>query len=416
MSASRSPDSIAGTHRVSQLATLINGFPFDSGVFSGDGDLPLIRIRDLTAPEFETFVPRDAVPSSAFVRDGDVVIGMDGDFNSVLWDRGEAALNQRVCVLRARDGVDSRYLAYAIPPHLERINDLTWSTTVKHLSAKGVRAIRIPAYSFEQQRAIADYLDRETAQIDAFIAKNEELISLLTERRAASIARAVTRGLDDSVALKDSGVETLGPIPLDWTVNRVRDVGRSIIGLTYSPDDVCGEDHGGTLVLRAGNIQEGLLSLDDCLYVAKPVPDALRLRRDDIVICARNGSAHLIGKNALATDEVVGQTWGAFMAVLRSPFNRYLRWVLNSRIFAASLGAFATSTINQLTSSTLHSLQFAMPPEKERVAIADYLTEVAEESDNAIRAARRAIDLARERRAALISAAVTGKIDVGVTV
>jgi type I restriction enzyme S subunit len=102
------------------------------------------------------------------------------------------------------------------------------------------------------------------------------------------------------------------------------------------------------------------------------------------------------------------------MAVLRTPVNAYLRWVLNSSIFTSSLGAFATSTINQLTSSTLHSLQFATPPKKEQAAIAAYLTEATIAIDDAIGAARHAVGFARERRAALISAAVTGKIDVGV--
>lgn len=300
-------------HRVSQLATLINGFPFNSADFSSHADVPLIRIRDLSAPNFETFVPREKVPAFAFVRNGDVVIGMDGDFNSVLWERGDAALNQRVCLLRARPGVDPRYLAYAIPPHLQEINDLTWSTTVKHLSAGSVRAIRVPAHAAWKQRAIADYLDRETAQIDAFIAKNEELIALLAERRAAVIAGAVTRGLSESVELKDSGVEALGSVPVNWKVARIRDVGRAIIGLTYSPEEICGEDDGGTLVLRAGNIQNGELAFEDCVFVTKPIPYALKLREGDIVICARNGSARLIGKNAIATGEVVGQTWGAFM-------------------------------------------------------------------------------------------------------
>lgn len=289
-------------------------------------------------------------------------------------------------------------------------------TALPSMTSTAIKAAPIALPPLPEQRAIADYLDRETTQIDAFIAKNEELITLLTERRAAVIARAVTKGIDDAAELKPSGVPALGSIPTGWAVRRVRNVGRAIIGLTYAPEDICGEDDGGTLVLRAGNIQDSRLDLEDCVYVSKSIPDSLRLRLGDIVICARNGSARLIGKNALATEEVVGQTWGAFMAVLRTPTNEYLRWVLNSTIFTSSLGAFATATINQLTSSTLHSLQFALPPRDEQVAIAAYLEEATNSIDEAIRAAGRATDLARERRAALISAAVTGKIDVGVAV
>ena len=312
----------------------------------------------------------------------------------------------------------SRYLAYLVlsEPFLEPVIASVYGAKMPRADWGEIRNIKVWAPPLPEQRAIADYLDRETAQIDAFIAKNEELITLLTERRAAVIARAVTKGIDDAAELKPSGVPALGSIPTGWAVRRVRNVGRAIIGLTYAPEDICGEDDGGTLVLRAGNIQDSRLDLEDCVYVSKSIPDSLRLRLGDIVICARNGSARLIGKNALATEEVVGQTWGALMAVLRTPTNEYLRWVLNSTIFTSSLGAFATATINQLTSSTLHSLQFALPPRDEQVAIAAYLEEATNSIDEAIRAAGRATDLARERRAALISAAVTGKIDVGVAV
>ena len=118
-------------------------------------------------------------------------------------------------------------------------------------------------------------------------------------------------------------------IPADWKLLRVKNVGRALIGLTYAPEDVVDATDGATLVLRAGNIQDGRLEFSDNVYVNKTVSDDLRLRQGDIVICARNGSAHLIGKNAVATLEVEGQTWGAFMAVLRSNHNDYLRWVLN---------------------------------------------------------------------------------------
>ena len=360
-------------------------------------------------------------PSRArrIIRPGDVLVSTVRTYLRAVAAVGEdydgAIASTGFAVLRATS-LDHRFLKYAVLDRAFMDQVVARSTGVSYpaINASDLVSIKIPAPPIAAQRAIANYLDRETAQIDAFIAKNEELITLLTERRAATITRAVTKGLENGVAMKESGVEALGAIPDGWTVNRIRDVGRAIIGLTYSPEDICGEGEGGTLVLRAGNIQGGSVDLDDCVYVRKPIPDALRLTRGDIVICARNGSARLIGKNAIASEDVLGQTWGAFMAVLRTPANEYLRWVLNSTIFTARLGAFSTSTINQLTSPTLHSLQFAMPPERERKAIADHLTETTASIDHASRAATRAIALARERRSALISAAVTGKIDVGV--
>lgn len=371
------------------------------------GEYPFI-IRSQTPLEIDTY----SYDTEAVLTAGDGAVGEI--FHHI---NGRFEVHQRVYVMHDFHGLDGRYFYYYFSSE--------FGQTVAYGGAQStVASLRRPMFTgfpvavppLEVQRAIANYLDRETAQIDAFIAKNEELITLLTERRAAVIARAVTKGIDDAAELKPSGVPALGSIPTGWAVRRVRNVGRAIIGLTYAPEDVCGEDDGGTLVLRAGNIQDSRLDFEDCVYVSKSIPDSLRLRLGDIVICARNGSARLIGKNALATEEVVGQTWGAFMAVLRTPTNEYLRWVLNSTIFTSSLGAFTTATINQLTSSTLHSLQFALPPRDEQVAIAAYLEEATNSIDEAIRAAGRATDLARERRAALISAAVTGKIDVGVAV
>jgi type I restriction enzyme S subunit len=187
--------------RVSQLATLINGYPFDASEFKPDGDVPIVRIRDLSGGSFETFVRRDIVPRHVIVHDSDVVIGMDGDFNAVLWRRGTAALNQRVCLLRAKPGVaDPRFLAYAIVAPLLRINDLTWSTTVKHLSAGSVRAIRVPRLDFATQQRVADYLDAKTSEIDASIAASERSVALARERRAALISAAVTGKIDVEVA------------------------------------------------------------------------------------------------------------------------------------------------------------------------------------------------------------------------
>jgi type I restriction enzyme S subunit len=325
---------------------------------------------------------------------------------------GRAFATTEVTVLRPGPRLDAGYLAWVL-----QSEDFKSRGEAHMTGAGGLRRVPdaftasypVPLPELGVQRAIADYLDHETAQVDAFIATSERLIHLLTERRSAVISRAITKGLNPTAPLKPSGVPWLGDIPAHWESIQVKHVGRAIIGLTYSPEEVVGSADEGTLVLRAGNIQQGRIVFEDSVYVSTPVPDRLRLRESDIVICARNGSAHLVGKNSVATSEVVGQTWGAFMAVLRSDINDFLRWVLNSPIFSASTGQFATTTINQLTSSTLHGLRFALPPESERRAISEYLDRAISDIDRAISMTRRSIGLARERRAALISAVVSGQ-------
>ncbi|MCW4384466.1 restriction endonuclease subunit S [Salinibacterium sp. SYSU T00001] len=286
------------------------------------------------------------------------------------------------------------------------------STALPSMTQSDLATAKIPYMSLADQAAIVKFLDRETAEIDAFIANQEELIRLLTERRAATISHAVTKGLDPTAPTRDSGIEWLGSIPRHWEVRRIKQVGRSLIGLTYSPDDLTESDD-GTIVLRSGNIKRGLIDIStDVVRVSSLIPAELRTREGDILICARNGSRALVGKNAIITDVTVGETFGAFMSVLRTRDYRFMSWVLNSSLFSSQMGLFSTSTVNQLTRSTLDNMEIPWPDTAERKRISDELEEEVGELDAAVADGREAIALSRERRAALISAAVTGKIDV----
>lgn len=271
--------------------------------------------------------------------------------------------------------------------------------------------IEYPVPNKEEQTQIANFLDYETAQIDTLIEKQQTLIQLLKEKRQAVISHAVTKGLNPDAPMKDSGVEWLGGIPSHWNMQKLKYVGEAKNGLTYSPDNVT-EAGIGTLVLRSSNIQNAQLSFEDNVYVDMKIPERILVRTDDILICSRNGSRRLIGKNALITEDVAGQAFGAFMVVFRSEINTYLYWILNSPLFEYQSGSFLTSTINQLTIGNLHSMEIPIPPKKEQDEIEKYLKTKMIDFDKLISKAEQAIQLMQERRTALISAAVTGKIDV----
>jgi type I restriction enzyme, S subunit len=114
---------------------------------------------------------------------------------------------------------------------------------------------------------------------------------------------------------KDSGVEWLGQVPEHWEVKRLKYLGEAIIGLTYDPSNVVGVGS-GTLVLRSSNVQGGQIVLDDNVYVSSAIPEQLVTKPGDILICSRNGSRALIGKNAKITQEAAGMTFGAFMTAI----------------------------------------------------------------------------------------------------
>ena len=274
-----------------------------------------------------------------------------------------------------------------------------------------IGTMSLPVPPLAQQRAIADYLDRETARLDALVAEKERVLELLVEKRRALITRAVVRGLDPRAPLRDSCIPWLGEIPVHWEVKRLKHVGRTIIGLTFDPADTV-TDGSGVLVLRASNVQEQKIVLDDNLFVQMDIPEVLRTRVGDLLICSRSGSRALIGKNALIDQAAAGMTFGAFMTVFRSPHNEYLFYIFNSPLFDYQAGAFSTSTINQLTVETLNGMEVPLPPPAEQKAIVASLRDRTSRLDRLVEATTRTITLLRERRAALIVAAITGQIDL----
>lgn len=289
---------------------------------------------------------------------------------------------------------------------------LYWSFGTQQNIGMGVIAdLAITVPSLEEQVAIATHLDRETTRIDDLVSKKTRFIELLREKRQALITHAVTKGLDPNVKMKDSGVEWLGEVPFDWIVTPLKYIGSAIIGLTYSPENVVDEGD-GTLVLRSSNIQDGRITLDDNVFVNAEIPDRLITRLGDILICSRNGSRSLIGKNGIVDSTSEGLSFGAFTTVFRTKHHKFLYYVLNSSLFKFQAGRFLTTTINQLTTETLNSFEIPLPPCSEQDVITSYLDYQTTRLDNLITQTERSIELLKERRSALITAAVTGQIDL----
>lgn len=213
---------------------------------------------------------------------------------------------------------------------------------------------------------------------------------------------------------KDSGFEWIGEIPNHWKVIRLKHKGEVIIGLSYNPDNVVDEEY-GTLVLRSSNIQNGKISLNDNVYVDSLISEKLRTRKGDILICSRNGSRNLIGKNCLITPEVEGKTWGVFMSLYRSKNPYFLYWILNSPIFESQSGLYLTSTINQLTVSTLENLVVPFTEDElEQHQIVKYLDEKTTIIDTLIDKTQQKIDTLKELRTSLINKVVTKGLDPNV--
>ena len=271
----------------------------------------------------------------------------------------------------------------------------------------------VPYPNIEVQKKIVSFLAKKTTQIDQAIALKQQQIEKLNEYKQIVIQNAVTKGLNPNAPMKDSGVEWIGDIPEHWEVKKLKFLGKCIIGLTYSPNDISDKEN-GTLVLRSSNLKNGhfYYSEDANVYVQTKIPNKLILKKDDILICSRNGSRDLIGKCAIATEKDIGNSFGAFTTVFRSELNPYLYFIFNSGIFKMLAGSFLTSTINQLTTGNLNTMQMPIPPNKERQEIISYLTDFNEKIANAIESYQTQIHRLKEYKNILINQAVTGKIKI----
>ena len=159
----------------------------------------------------------------------------------------------------------------------------------------------------------------------------------------------------------------------EWERKKLGDIGTTLIGLTYSPLDVVPSD--GTIVLRSSNIKGGLLDYTDLVRVNKKIKESIITRANDILICARNGSARLIGKNAILKDSDCGHTFGAFMMVYRSEDNPFVHQLLSTKRYYSQVAENLGARINQITTSDLNSFEFSFPQsKKEKVKIAGMLS------------------------------------------
>ena len=150
----------------------------------------------------------------------------------------------------------------------------------------------------------------------------------------------------------------MGELPVDWSLKPLVSVGEVLNGLTYAPSDVSGH---GTLVLRSSNIQNDTLSFRDNVLVEMDIPERILVKPNDVLICVRNGSRALIGKTALLDERVTGMTFGAFMAVFRSPYGCFINCLFRSSLMKRQIDQHLGATINQITNGSLKSFLVPMP-------------------------------------------------------
>jgi len=363
-----------------------------------------------------------SAPSRArrVVRGGDVIVSTVRTYLRAIAPINDPEPNPVVstgfAVVRPTDDLTSEYAAYALraPYFVERVvaNSKGVSFPAINESEMATYALTVPPA--HEQRAIAAFLDRETARIDALVAKKERLIELLKEKRTALITRAVTTGLDPSIPMRDSGVEWLGEIPAHWEVKPLKIGVEFLEGPGIMAADFAND---GVPLLRIAGIGARTATLDGCNYLSPELVDRrwkhFRVRSGDLLI---SGSA-----STGFCSEVDAETEGAVpytgIIIIRPRVDTtekaFLRWFFLSQGFLTQTElARSGSAIQHFGPSHLSRMCMVVPPTSEQLLIADFLDRETARIDALMAKIRDAIDRLKELRTALISAAVTGKIDV----
>ena len=326
-----------------------------------------------------------------------------------------AAVNQACCVFSEPSGMDAWFWFYWIQFRRSYLISLGYGGGQPNLSQELLKSIQVPTPSLPEQRAIAAFLDRETAKIDALVAKKERLIKLLQEKRTALISDAVTKGLDPDVPLKDSGVEWLGEIPAHWEVLRLFRLTPSDRGIMYGIVLPGPNVPNGVPIVKGGDVRPERLRVDR-LNRTDPDIEAgyvrSRLRAGDLVYAIRGS----IGDVAIIPDELEGANLtqdAARVAYTAQTHGQWLLYTLKSSVTFAQLDAGALgATIRGVNIRDLKRVVIPQPPHDEQRAIAAFLDRETAQIDSLVAKVREVIDRLKELRTALISAAVTGKIDV----
>lgn len=307
------------------------------------------------------------------------------------------------------------YLYYALPKFvIENASTNIYGANI--LNQELIRNALLVKIPYIEAEKIANFLDHETAKIDHLIEKQQQLIELLKEKRQAVISHAVTKGLDPNVPMKDSGVEWLGQVPEHWTIlklSAIADITR-LAGYEYT-EYWQSDDEGEIIAIRGQNIRfNKLVNLDDAEKITNKLSIRLkrsRLYKNDIAYpCVGTiGNAVLIHES----DKYHINQNIAKLTPNEKIYPLYLTYFLNSSICLESALFLNTSDAQpSILVGNLRKVKIAFPQLAEQIKIADSISNQLFMLDNLILKAELTISLMQERRTALISAAVTGKIDV----
>lgn len=323
-----------------------------------------------------------------------------------------SSINQSLaCIIPTKD-FDYRYIYYFLESKYDQIRGLKGEDR-DGLNMPLLKSIILPQPPLSVQKSIVSLLDQETSRIDALISKKEKQIELLQEKRHAIITKAVTKGIDPNAKMKDSGVEWIGNIPEAWEVRRLKYIAPEItVGIVVNPSAYYVEE--GILCLRSLNISDGQLNLTSPVYIS---PDSneyhrkSKLYEDDIVL-VRTGKA---GTPYVIPKELNGINCIDLLIVRKSKqvIPQFLYYVLLSDISIFQYQKESVGAIQaHFNTSTLTEMTVPLPTLNVQLEVVAFLDSEMSRLKSLEKSVRNSVDLLREYRSSLITAAVSGQIDI----
>jgi type I restriction enzyme S subunit len=366
-------------------------------------------------------IDEDRYQDDPFIQlmDGDLLITKDGTVGKLALVKGldrPACLNSGIFVIRPeRDIYVSTFMYWVLrSKSFKTFCDLsTFGSTIMHLYQNVFERFTFPLPPRTEQAAITAFLDRETAKIDALIAEQERLIVLLREKRQAVISDAVAKGLNPNAPMKDSGVEWLGEVPMHWEVRRIKQMARMESG--HTPD------------------RKVAAYWVDCTIPWVSLHDTSYLKDHDYIsetaqyvneLGLANSSARLLPENAVvfSRDATIGRC--AITTRPMSVSQHFIAWICSEIIIPEfllfclrSMGdelekLTSGATLKTIGMPDVRTLTIGLPPLEEQMEAVSHIRHCLAKLDEMSQAAEQASLLLAERRVSLISAAITGKIDV----
>lgn len=347
--------------------------------------------------------------------DGDLLVSEGGDVAvSCIWrnELDECYLQNAVHRVRQNALSDNRFIYYWLffLKNYGIVDLICNKATIAHFTKEKFGELPICIMSIDEQVAIADFLDKECVQIDSIAADLEKQIALLQQYKKSLITETVTKGLDKSVPMKDSGVEWIGKIPEHWDVEPIK------YRVTFHNGDR-GENYPskselqseGIPFINAGHLEGDGLNMDNMDYISEEkyrIMGGVKLRPGDILYCLRGS----VGKNAIV--DMNQGTVASSLVAIRSVriLAEYLYYCLNSHIEEVQRYLWDNGTAQpNLSADNLGKYKFCIPPVEEQKAIVKYLNNICSQIDNLVIGKKKQLSTIQQHKKSLIYEYVTGK-------